>query len=253
MGRKAEGHKLFRPYDGVAMRAFLFSICLLWTCCAQDPFSPFAPKKVEAAGGGGYNKIFDVGVGGTVGSCVTSATDTSGSTLIVIGVSYYLTLPTLSDSKGNTWQPLTAEGQTTASAKLYWCENPTVGSGHTFTLTGGDGVELATLSVIGFSGNAASPFDAESGDQVPNNATVQPGSITPAGSGEVFVTLLSFGNSTRTATIDSSFTSLSKLTAGGLVPASYLAYKIKVDTAAENPTWTLSDTAAASTVMAAFK
>lgn len=212
-------------------------------------------RGAAAGGGGSYNKLFDRSAAGAAsgGDATTSTVDSSGATLIVIGVSYYITAPTVSDSKGNTWTALTAEVQTSASARLYYCENPTVGSGHTFTGADGDGVAVV-IHVLGFSGNAATPFDAETGDQTPTMTTLQAGSITPAGANELFVSLLTINNVTLDATVDSGFTALATLDSGDGVPSGILAYKIKSDATAENPTWTaVGGTPVASTVLAAFK
>lgn len=199
----------------------------------------------------GYVYKFDTGVGGTAGGCVTPAADSSGSTLIVVGVLFFVTQPTLSDSKGNTWTGLTAKIVSGNSCRIYYCVNPTVGSGHTFTCTGGDGTQFACITAIGFSGNAATPFDAEIAANQGGQTTLQPGSITPAQSAELFITLTSLNQINKTATINSGFTALSEQTSSQ--PQGYLAYKIKSDATAENPTWTYSGVCNSSAVMAAFK
>jgi RHS repeat-associated protein len=65
------------------------------------------------------------------------AIDTTGATFIIAAVSYNTGLtPTITDSKGNTWTPLTASTVTgTVSERLYYAANPVVGTGYTFSNT----------------------------------------------------------------------------------------------------------------------
>lgn len=69
------------------MRAFLFSICLLWACCAQDPFSPFTPKSAAAGGGG---TCPDDGSPSTEQTGVTSSFDLGGLTAYQFGGQNYV-------------------------------------------------------------------------------------------------------------------------------------------------------------------
>jgi hypothetical protein len=76
------------------------------------------------------------GSGGT-----TAALDTSGANLLILSVSWYTintaNPSTISDSKGNTWTALTRRNSPSGhfAHRLWYATNPTVGTGHTFTVT----------------------------------------------------------------------------------------------------------------------
>jgi hypothetical protein len=108
----------------------------------------------------------------------TPGINTSGADLIVLIVGYNNGPPTsITDSKGNTWTPLTAypsSGNFT-SIRAYYCAAPTVGAGHTFTanLTGG----FPTIAALAFAGG--STFDQENGvNDGASITSVNTGSIT---------------------------------------------------------------------------
>src|SRR5574343_2043522 len=122
--------------------------------------------------------------GGTTGSI-----DTSGANLIVLAVgSMSGGSPSISDSKGNSYTPLaSADTDDLGRVRLYYCVSPTVGSGHTFTVSG-TGI-YASLAAAAFSGvNTADAFEAES-TNFSNTAGTSgtPGSITPAADGALIV------------------------------------------------------------------
>jgi hypothetical protein len=101
--------------------------------------------------------------GGTSGSI-----NTSGATLLVaIGAFYGATAGgpgvTISDSNGNTWTALTERGPAgTRSCRVWYAVNPSVGSGHTFTVTGTD--SFAAVYFSSWSGvDTSSPFDVQGG------------------------------------------------------------------------------------------
>lgn len=167
-------------------------------------------------------------------NAVTTAIDTTGASLIVVGINYFLGAgsATLSDSKGNTWTALTLVSESTANGRLYYCVNPTVGSGHTFTLTA-SGAVRASVAAMAFSNAGA--FDQESSSHAVAE-TRQPGSLTPSSSDSLFVTMLA-SQSNGGDSINAGFT-LSETIAD---TASHLslsvAYLVQESPAAVNPTW----------------
>lgn len=201
----------------------------------------FRGATVDAAG------INMLAVAQRAGAGATAAVNTTGADLIVVSVSEYSgTGAGLSDSKSNTWTALTQKSGGSggnSKARIYYCAAPTVGSGHTFTWTGGS---LESMEVIAVRGAHATPFDAEAGT---TNGT-QPGSITPSVNGCLVVCELSADTTATVPTINSGFTAIG---ARGYVVSQYLqsggAYLIQSTAAAINPTW--SDTGAC--VIAAFK
>lgn len=196
----------------------------------------------------------------------TPSMDTTGASLLVLVVSYVATVtPTISDSKSNTWTALTAKsvsGQ--QSSRIYYAANPTVGSGHTFTVTGSS--ILSTGIAFAFSGiTASSPFDQENGASLAGSGTtLSCGSITPSVNGELIIAGFSSGASSATlgqVAIDPRVTSVMAGattidTVGGVSYMCSVAFGIQGTAAAINPQWVLTGTginANATAVIASFK
>ena len=200
-----------------------------------------------AGGGGSITFLTSVAKNGTASDCTTAAIDSSGANLIVLIASYYSTVPTISDSKGNSWTPLTERGGASDMERLYYCLSPaSIGSGHTFDLGGiGADTQYATLRVLVFSG--VTSYAAESGANF-NNDIGAPGSI----SGKLFVTGASCQGNV-TLSIGSSFNIDSQGTPDGTLPHGAAAYKINGSSGAENPVWTGSGTGNSGVAMAAFE
>jgi hypothetical protein len=184
----------------------------------------------------------------------TSPIDTTGAEFIAVCVCGYNNIPSaVTDAYGNTWVALTTRvgGGGLGDemyARIFYCINPTVGSGHTFSVNG-TSMQLI-VGVQAFDDLIAS-FDAESGfGSVAAASSVQPGSISPANDGELFITSVST-DSLSVPTIDSGFT-ISDTLASGQVAG--FAYKKQTGSAAaENPTWTLAGgPRGIATAMAAF-
>lgn len=158
------------------------------------------------------------------GSGATSGSiDTTGANLIVVCVGSNYSGPQVSaitDSKSNTWTALTGRGAV-AKGRIFYCLNPTVGSGHTFT-NSADGDRLFALA---FSGVDSYENDSGAAD------ADQPGSLTPSLDGSLLVTMMRdfAGN----LSINSGFT-IAELDSGNDSGAAYL---IQLTAAAVNPTW----------------
>lgn len=135
------------------------------------------------------------GSGGASNTATTGGVDTTGADLIVLSIGYFSTgaLGTISDSKGNTWTALTnhTNGANT-SLKLYYSQAPTVGAAHTFSAAG-SGTYL-TIAAMAFSGSTSTPFDVEHAGGGAASTSGQPGSITPAGTGELLILTGAFGS-----------------------------------------------------------
>jgi hypothetical protein len=206
--------------------------------------------------GGGYRFISHTSAGYTSGGNVTTtAINTTSATLILIAIGDYgaIAQATLTDSASNTWTGLTLKNSSgDARSRLYSCANPTTSATHTFTATPGAGVSIAVLAMAG--SKASSPYSAENGAIETGVGTLQPGSITPAAPNMLMLTAVNWngGISFGTAAIDSGYTVIEYV-----VPTTdhfplALAYKIKSNATAENPTWTLPVVDAASAVAASF-
>lgn len=188
------------------------------------------------------------------GTAFTSGTvDTTGCNLLVVNAAWFNpSAPvTLTDSKGNTWVPLTAALANNSNSQLFYTINPTVGSGHTFTFS----ASFSSICVTGFSGvKTSSPFDVENGHGDASGATTEaPGSITPSENNELVVSGLDTGLGGQPYTIDSGFTISCQDDGGGVNFPGALAFIIQTSAGAVNPTWTLTGSTQAAATIASFK
>jgi hypothetical protein len=173
-------------------------------------------------------------VKGTNGG-TTSSVDTTGATLLVATLAYY-TVIAISDSKANTWTQLTAHTSGSANSVIYYCKNPTVGTGHTFTSAVSG--NYSVLHVLYFSGtDTSAPFDVQNGAGGVGSP-FQTGSVTPGSANEVIVAHGGMNSSTGPYTIDSGFTApLQDIYTGGVNFGSLTGYLIQTSAAAVNPTF----------------
>lgn len=181
----------------------------------------------------------------------TGAIDTTGANiLIAVATSNSV----VTDSKSNTWTKLTVRNDTGGHGNecaIYYAKNPTVGSGHTFTATGG----FPSIAVASFSGaDTTSPFDQENGTGSAGSVTsIQTGSVTPTQNNELLIAGLTFDVS-NTPSINSSFTITNTTDySGGNHYGVSMAYKIQTSLSAENPTWSWGAGAFVATAIATFK
>lgn len=202
-------------------------------------------KKTAGGGGGGGSYAFINSATAFDGvSATTAGFDSTGAKLIVINVSYFSGAVTISDSKGNSYTPLTnhIDASGAYATRIYYCANPTVGTGHTFTVL----AAFVVVNAMAFSFTGTTPtLDSENGFNH-DSSTVsswQPGSVTPSGNNELFVTCTTWNNPAvaPTASIDSSFTGLIQSQEGGNNLYGAAAYKIQTTGGAENPTWSFDN------------
>lgn len=170
----------------------------------------------------------------------TPGINTSGSTLITLVVTSYSVnaAPTVSDNKGNTWNARTV---ITAGAgcrcRIYDCLNPTVGTGHTFTVAGT--TTYSIVQVLAWSGaNTTSSFDQENGAGAASGTSLSAGSVTPSENNELIVTGETLGGASAGETVASPMT-LQNYTAfsSGNNMGSAIGYEIQTTATARNPSW----------------
>lgn len=197
--------------------------------------------------------VSSAGAAGTDSSVTTSAIDTTGATLLVVGIAKDSggTI-SLSDSKGNSWTALTATTQGSTRCILYYAANPTVGGSHTFSNTGA--FNYSSICVAAFSGVATTtPFDQENGAGA-SSTTLATGSVTPTEDNELVITHLAFSGSGLPTSIDGGFTETNDVEfGGGNNYGSTMAYLIQTTAAAANPTWTRTNSNPMATRIATFK
>jgi hypothetical protein len=187
----------------------------------------------------------------------TGAIDTTGANFIIIGLATAVTGGTISDSKGNTWHPLTewVGGAADRQFRFFYCQSCTVGSGHTFTVTG-TGI-FPLLLVEAFSGiAAASSFDVQNGNGpgICCGNSISTNSVTPSAANELVIAGLEY-DVTDIPTIDSGFTITDTSPAGPFgAQGGQMAYLIETTATAQNPTFSWSpDNSRGTTGIATFK
>lgn len=192
-----------------------------------------ALARIAGVGGSGLN-------GGTTGSI-----NTTGANLLVAEVGWENGVTadiTLSDSKSNTWTALTKTTLGSRSARIFYCLGGTVGSGHTFTVSGS--TTYTAFAVTAFSGaKSSSVVDQEcAGATNASTTSIQPGSVTPSENGCLVYTGLFVGGGTcGTPGLNGGFSAEGALAADGINNGGTVGgYLIQIGAAAANPTisWT---------------
>jgi hypothetical protein len=195
-----------------------------------------------------------VGVGAGNDTFSTAAINSTGANLLVACWTDALIDPVLSDSYGNTWTLARSYKAWTFSSKIYYSYGtPTVGAGHTMTITGTDFYGSGQLWA--FSGaDTANPLDQSNESGAAGVTTLQPGSVTPTTAGQLVMTHVAYDAGTL-ATINGGFASPGSGSAGssGVYGGSASSYLIQTTAAAANPTWTWTNGANASATIATFK
>ena len=166
----------------------------------------------------------------------SGAFDTTGATLIVITCSYYNGNPGApTDNKGNTYTPLTNRGAAYANQQMYYCANPVVGAGHTFTQPSSPASNNVSASVAWFSGTVASGvLDVESG------GTTLSASITPSQANSLIVfAAAGWYGPANPCTVSSPFTAAQAVVNGVPDEPACVAYYIQGSAATVTPTWTI--------------
>lgn len=187
-------------------------------------------------------------------SATTGSLNTTGADLIVVGAcSFQGVAVSVSDSKSNTpWNARTIYAVSgDPSVQLFYFQAPTVGTGHTFTVTTSGG--FPSVFAAAFSGSTSTPYDVENGSTSGVAVTSkQPGSITPNQDNSLIVSLVAPSPYASNGAIDSSFTITNHVSNGANNYGGAMAYLIQGTAAAVNPTWTFSSATVAVT-QAAFK
>jgi hypothetical protein len=179
-------------------------------------------------------------MGGNGGT--TPAIDTTGASLLVVGTCSD-TGPTVSDSKSNTWYTSQAGG-----VQFTYAKNPTVGSGHTVTISSGAYVTcfFAAFNIVDtnpldqgpFGGNGSSPCNI---------------GITPTVDNELIVTAVRNGTG-GAPSVDSGFTLLNALAfVSGTSYAGGLAYYVQGAHAAKTVNWSWTGGGSCNYYIASFK
>jgi hypothetical protein len=224
------------------MKRLLCVLVLLWGMLVPH-ISQAAIAFVASVSGGSTN-------GNTF---TTSSFDSTGANFIVCGLVSYggATEPVVTDSKGNIPDVTSIPAQTSSGTRTHiiFFTNPTVGAGHTFTVTGT--TVYPSIACEAFSGAATvSPVDASNGIQGGPATSIATGSVA-AVANTVTVSVLGL-QVANTASIDNSFTKQEEVQFVSLQHRHVtLAYKLNTGTV--NPTWSWGSASLMAASIASFK
>lgn len=225
-------------------------------CGINPAFLGSWQKPVSGGGGGGgftYTKINNATASATVlNPATTAAKDCTTANLIILSVTWAGGAMSVSDSKGNSYTPLTVRTNATNGVvtQMFYCLSPTVDSAMTFTAQATSGVGYPAVHMIAAKKSSGAPvFDAESGAVLTGSSTTWTvPSITPAVDNEFGVTVVGVGNpyTSTPSGITASYSILNAVTAGAD------AYVIQTTATASSPVWTLPSANDGAAVAQAF-
>lgn len=184
----------------------------------------------------------------------TCTIDTTGANLIVVGaVAGGLNAPTApTENKGNTFQaPAAASWSLTGnnSGQIYYIFSPTVGSNHIFT--GGSAQNIYFVSAWSGALAGSGVFDTgNANSQIGSLSTLNVGSVTPATTNELMVSMVINSDNALAWTVPTSFTSMDTSTSYGIEQS---AYFVDPSTSAINPQWSSAGTPTCGGAVAVFK
>lgn len=165
------------------------------------------------------------------------AMDTTGADLILISLSWYPNFtpsPVPTDSKSNTWTGLTARTQGNSKHQFFYCLNPTVGTGHTFTVSGS--LFAPAWVIQAFAGVGS--FDQQIGTTGSGTpASIQPGSLTPSANNALVVTGIG-GEMPSGLSVTGGLTQTTIHWVSGSNLAAATGWAVQTTATAINPTWT---------------
>ena len=180
----------------------------------------------------------------------TPAIDTTGANLILAGVvEWNSSDPVFSDSLTNTWAKLTTWRQPDQSATILYSVNPSVGAGHTFSISADN---ASCIFVLAVSGSDANPFDQQAGSNSNSGSGLNMPPLTPPEDNALFFTVAG-ASSGNNWSIDSGFTMIGDYTSiGGVLFAGSADYKIQTTAQEETPLWIWNTNALNASSIATF-
>jgi hypothetical protein len=191
------------------------------------------------------------------GTFTSGTMDTSGATLLVVCYGDDGTVPTLTDSNTNTWTQAinTASPMAWHSAIFYCWGTPSVGAGHTMTLTGAGIAASAQFWAFSGAETGSDPINSTPvGDVAFSSLTIAPGPITP-NDDDSLVVIHVVGDVPGGATISGGFASpaVGSPGVGGQYVGSHSSYLIQTTATASDPTMTHDNSGHLYGTMATFK
>lgn len=195
---------------------------------------------------------------GNIDTSTSASVDTTGAKIICISASYYTagTLPiTITDSKGNTYIGLTQQigGVNVIISRIYYCINPIVGSGHTFTVASIGG--YPSLQVSYFSSTGTPTFDVQNASINYSTFTSLSCSITPTYDNSLIFSSMVVWNGGGPVTVNAPFTIGSYNVGSGTEFLNANCYYVQPTIASITPefTWTTLSSDVAQTVASFYE
>lgn len=151
-----------------------------------------------------------VATGGTADTVTSGAINSTGANLLIAVPAWYVGggTATVSDSKGNSWTPLTAYTDgAEPKVQIYYSVPTSVGSGHTAAVNG-TGI-YPSVAFYAFSGAHATPYDSHENGASGLGPSANPGSSgTPSVDNCLVFAAVCFGGgqSFPIASVDAPFT-----------------------------------------------
>lgn len=184
-----------------------------------------------------------------------SPINTTGANLLVVVLANFgasaVTGITVSDNKGNSTWAVCGLNATAGNANtaIWYQKNPTVGTGHTFTVSGDS---FGTIQAAAFSGaDTTAPCDHTNQSGATGATTVQAGSITPTSPNKIVFAVVGTDSHAGTSwTIGSSYSIIDNNAGGGNMQ---MADAFFTTTSATNPLWTYGTSISMSANIASFK
>ncbi len=186
-----------------------------------------------------------VSVGANGGTTATGI-NTTGSKLIIVIADFSsgVTSPTISDSNNNNWTGLTrVNGASNVAQRIYYCINPIVGSGHTFTTTRVN--SYCSINVLSFSSGGTVAFDVENTntyatDPFATLTQITTGSVTPSVNNCVIIAGGALAGFAGSFAINSGFSITNQHDGGAASFGGGAAYIIQTNLGTVNPLWTFA-------------
>ncbi len=213
------------------------------------------PSHANAAAAYVQSRIDSNGATGDAGLTTGTLTTTSGN-LLVVGVMWYTAgacgTPSVSDSKSNSWNAVSASFDNgTFCFQGWYAYNITGGSGHTITgnPTADEEVYIITHEVSGIQ-TTSDPLDKQASDVNDAGTAVDIGPVTTVTDGQYIAGFLFCHGDPCAISPSGSFNE--REDTGGSYPHQSQDM-VQTSAGSITATWTLSNTSAASGLMATFK
>lgn len=177
-----------------------------------------------------FSLIANAAAGASGGDATTGSINTTGADFIVALVSEFNSdIASVTDSKSNKWTSAGFVRSSNNKISVNVCYPTSVGSGHTFSTSGGSFASLAVLAFSGSLGQIASLIASAS-------TSVTPGTITFGQSGGLIIAGLGF-SSTNTISINGGFTISDQVNYGAGAHMGIAAAYLITTSGSNAPTW----------------